>query len=732
MSRLPKLILAAALLLWGVSSGEERVWIGAACALLVYASEWTTLRWDFGEKAALVAWRISVLFLTLAMVLVIMQGARITTMARVFTWLPLVLLPLQFVQSYGTASTMSLGTFSMMVRRRQMHAAKYGLPFREIRFGFDKVYFCATLLAACLGKGADGPWFYPALVILVALAIVANRGFFLAGGLLTGFGLSTGLALSIAAGGGIGGQLGLSALWDRGMAAFGGGKDQGSGLEKRTSLGDMGEIKQSPEIFWRIIPESEEVPPKYLRTASYNRFGNTDPTTWDLALPTNTGNETADFKPTVFTRDPNMAPEDPDAGYYLCPPDLPLEKQSEAISAGLPRFRLRGEMDAKGAFALLPLPENAASLHQFNAATQRNSFGTFRVEEPPSVCDVQVLWDKRFATEHPPWESVRKSAWRPGPYSPDLEIPRIEQEAVANVATEMGLYAGTVEEKIAIMRKFFAENFRYSRYNSVPKFVHRWTDDDASVKEYVRNTERRSTMLSIFLEHARAGHCEFFATAAALLLREAGVPTRYVSGFVVIEKSPKSGEWLVRGTHAHAWCRAWDEANQRWLDVDVTPPNWTSFETPRKQPFQELRERFQMLQEDLLVWRDKPGHMMIVALFLLTPVGIGLAFVGHKLWKSRRRLEVKKQAGSNGATFQATPLQALERAARKALGERPSGMPVASYLSPLAGRLAEPALLGRALSLHHRLRFDPAEEDPGLVAELQALVAEIRRQLAGK
>ena len=93
----PRLLLGAALLFWGGMT--ERAVPGLACALLVEGAHWTRVRWNFSERAFLIAWRISVLFLLLAMVLVVLQGARNNAMARVFSWLPVILLPLQFVQS---------------------------------------------------------------------------------------------------------------------------------------------------------------------------------------------------------------------------------------------------------------------------------------------------------------------------------------------------------------------------------------------------------------------------------------------------------------------------------------------------------------------------------------------------------------------------------------------------------------------------------------------------------
>ncbi|WP_367870917.1 transglutaminase family protein [Luteolibacter sp. Populi] len=724
MSRLPKLLLALALLFWGATT---RRWeVAVPCALLIPAADWTRLRWDFGEKAALVAWRLSVLFLTIAMVLVLMQGPRLTLMSRVFTWLPVLLLPLQFVQSYGTAGTMSLGAFSMMVRRRQRHAEKYGLPFRDVRFSFDNVFFCATLLASCLGDGADTLWFYPAMILLVAWALIARSG-----KMWPVVGLAMVTTLTLAALAGLGGQRGLSILYAK-VASYGSSSGSSSPSERKTGLGDLGELKQSQEIRWRIIPEKGDTPPRLLRTSSYNRFGHSDPTVWEAILPKDTGNDTNDFKPTDFARDPRKPPDDPDAGYYVCPPNLTFDEALEAIKPELASFQLRGKMDSSETYELMPLPENAASLHRFDTVTQRNSFGTFRADEPPSVCDARVLWDPKFTTERAPWESTDKR----GDFTPDLEIPLAERYVIRDFAEEMGLHeAGTVEEKIDALRHYFAQNFRYTRYNSIPDRLHEWVDEDKGVAryvQYVKSQDRRATLLSVFLEDTKAGHCEFFATTAALLLREAGVPTRYTSGFVVVEQDPRTREYVVRGTHAHAWCRAWDEENQRWWDVDVTPSSWISAETPRPLAFQGLRDRFQMLREDLVVWRDQPGHMMIITLVLLAPVAIGLAFVGRKLWRSRKRVEMNPKRGPRSGALQTTPLASLEKAARRILGERPAGTPVGSYLMPLAVRLPDPALLGEALKLHHRLRFDPQEKNPALIGELQFLVAEIRRQLGAK
>ena len=73
-----------------------------------------------------------------------------------------------------------------------------------------------------------------------------------------------------------------------------------------------------------------------------------------------------------------------------------------------------------------------------------------------------------------------------------------------------------------------------------------------------------------FLLSTRRGHCQTFATAMALLLRELGVPTRFVSGFAGGEIGTLGRYILVRGEHAHAWVEAWC-GERGWVAFDPTP-----------------------------------------------------------------------------------------------------------------------------------------------------------------
>lgn len=72
-----------------------------------------------------------------------------------------------------------------------------------------------------------------------------------------------------------------------------------------------------------------------------------------------------------------------------------------------------------------------------------------------------------------------------------------------------------------------------------------------------------------FLFETRAGFCEHFAAAFAVLMRAAGVPTRIVTGYQGGELNPVDGTLVIRQSDAHAWTEVW-LSDQGWVRVDPT------------------------------------------------------------------------------------------------------------------------------------------------------------------
>lgn len=77
--------------------------------------------------------------------------------------------------------------------------------------------------------------------------------------------------------------------------------------------------------------------------------------------------------------------------------------------------------------------------------------------------------------------------------------------------------------------------------------------------------------LAEFLFETREGHCEYFATAMAVMLRSIGIPARVVNGFQMGEYNDISGLWVVRESDAHSWVEVYFPQIDGWVEFDPTP-----------------------------------------------------------------------------------------------------------------------------------------------------------------
>jgi len=87
---------------------------------------------------------------------------------------------------------------------------------------------------------------------------------------------------------------------------------------------------------------------------------------------------------------------------------------------------------------------------------------------------------------------------------------------------------------------------------------------------YSNSSGRGRQSLREFLFDSRAGNCEYFATAMCVLLRNLGIPSRLVIGFVSDAWNEYGGFFDVRQSDAHAWVEAYIEG-RGWMTFDPTP-----------------------------------------------------------------------------------------------------------------------------------------------------------------
>ncbi len=124
----------------------------------------------------------------------------------------------------------------------------------------------------------------------------------------------------------------------------------------------------------------------------------------------------------------------------------------------------------------------------------------------------------------------------------DDRIPQLARQVTAGVSTPY--------EKAKRLEVYLKTRYRYSLTLTPPP--------------------AREDPVAYFLFQSRAGHCEYFATALAILLRTLGIPSRYVNGFAQGEWNEYGSYFLVRQSDAHSWVEAYFP-DYGWLPFDATP-----------------------------------------------------------------------------------------------------------------------------------------------------------------
>ena len=205
-----------------------------------------------------------------------------------------------------------------------------------------------------------------------------------------------------------------------------------------------------------------------------------------------------------------------------------------------------------------------------------------------------------------------------------------------------------------------------------------------------------------FLFDLRVGYCEHYASAFALLMRGAGIPTRVVTGYQGGDWQPNGRYLLVRQSDAHAWTEVWLEGSG-WTRVDPTAAvaperveqgsrsaigqgrhvldtEWLRNLRNRYDRFQHLWNRWilgfdaqrqQRMLERLGMPDTRPGAiaLMMVAALAAVIAAVTLVVLGRS-WRATDpvvrawvRLEHRlKRAGMPRRSGE-TPLELLERAA---------------------------------------------------------------------
>jgi len=500
------------------------------------------------------------------------------------------------------------------------------------------VYVALALISAGIAN-PRGPAYYAGVVIVVAwaLSVVRPRHAGPAAWILM---------LAIGAGAGYAGQLGIADLQARiesWMVEFYLPSSDTDPYRSTTAIGSIGRLKQYDAIVLRVYAAQGQpaagVPEfRLLHRASYNTYAGT---TW-------------------IAREALMEPLNAAIGGTTW---------TLAAPAQAPNWRLRIAARIDGGKALLAMPAATTRVLGLAAsAVQRNVLGAVHA-------DVGSDWIQ-YETEG----AAHIEAYSP-PSAADSILPSRERSTFERVAAELGLRDVPPEEALRRIDHHLAK-FTYSLYRE-------------------QLVPANQTALGDFMTRTRSGHCEYFAAAAALLLRAAGIPSRYATGYAVMERSALENAYVVRSRHSHAWTRAW--VGGRWVDLDTTPPDWFA-EEARQAPFwQGLADLARwagfrwIMREEFSMGDAWYGVLVVLALIL-----------GWRMFGGRRIS--RPDSAETAVARQRYPGADSEfYALEQSLTARSTGETHAAWIKRIAADLPGQTAdqIRSALQLHQRYRFDP-------------------------
>ena len=144
------------------------------------------------------------------------------------------------------------------------------------------------------------------------------------------------------------------------------------------------------------------------------------------------------------------------------------------------------------------------------------------------------------------------------PYTTDVQnyrdLPDVYDRRIADLAKQITEKIGNRYDKAKAVEGHLRNNFGYT------------LEQKAGGEE----------PLADFLFNVREGHCEYFATAMAVMLRTQGIATRVVNGFHGGEYNDTADVLVVRQRNAHAWVEVYFPGEDVWITFDPTPASGES------------------------------------------------------------------------------------------------------------------------------------------------------------
>lgn len=643
--RIPPLLLGITVLFWG---WQTELWfLALPIALVIEGSRLVPWRWHLATAEFRQVANLCALLLLMQILYLFFTEKSLQLIFIVFQWFPIITFPLIVAQYYSISDRIDARALLLLNQSKS----------QPIPWDLTYPYFALCLVSASAGNVRNFA-FYLGLFSLSAIAIWFLRS--------PRFSPVLWVCLLVIAGNmGIVGHIALhqahlyleqsARKWLMSHIIR---YNQIDPSQTNTAIGDIGRLKFSPSILFRVKPDSNSTAPKLLRQATYNRYASP---MW------------------VAINSEFASVESKSANNWQLAPSIPQKNNYSSLTIAT-TFEEEQE--------ILHLPQGSTKIARLAAEKlEQNQYGVVQFTGEPGFVSYRVEYNNQLSLDSPPTPE-------------DLTIPREEKPAIDSVIAELDLQNKSPSAILETLQVFFNTEFNYSL-----ELIGR---------------RRNFTPLATFLLENRLGHCEYFATATTLLLRDLGIPTRYAIGYSVHEFNQWENQYVVRGRDAHAWTLVYIDGV--WQEFDPTPASWITLEDDAASSWERIGDFFSLLSFRIsLIVEYLETNNSLIYLWLLT---IPLIWIVGRWFYPQKQLKALKINQRHHLDVEAlipgldSEIYQIEIALQKlGLTRNPTEtwqqwltrldsqpLPTLEIPLPKTQMLAE---LQALIRLHYRYRFDP-------------------------
>ena len=306
------------------------------------------------------------------------------------------------------------------------------------------------------------------------------------------------------------------------------GNDLSSGFSDHVQLGQIGQIQQSNAVVMHVQIEGDEL----------GRY--------DLHWR---GVSLANFDGHVWSNPKGLyaLSRNPDSSFAPPHNDVPLRPYDTASLARRKVIRYHVLMEPIGTNVFFLAPWVQSLRGSYRVLSGDSGGAVFNSDSDHAISRYEATSDiskpsaaelRKAGRSYPPQISETYLHFRP---ELDPRIPRLAADITHSATNDY--------DKAAAIENYLRTRFGYTL--QLPQ---------TNVKDPLAN----------FLFERKQGHCEYFASSMAVMLRTLGIPSRVVNGFRSDEFNDITGSYVVRAKDAHSWVEAYF-ADYGWQTFDPTP-----------------------------------------------------------------------------------------------------------------------------------------------------------------